>query len=148
MNRREFLVTGASLAALLPLGSALAGCGDSSEQASGVHEAPPPASPPRVPEAAAKPPVPPATAGPAEAPAAAPAADAGADDRLVTEIPANATMVQTLHYVNQSPKTDQRCEICQLFTARRGGRGKCQLFPQGLVSAQGWCQSWVQRAPA
>jgi hypothetical protein len=135
MNRREFLVTGASLAALLPLGSALAGCGDSSE----------PASPPKVPEPAAKPPAPPSTAEPT---GESPGADAGTDDRLVTEIPANATMVQTLHYVNQSPKTDQRCEICQLFTARGGGRGKCQLFPQGLVSSQGWCQSWVQRAPA
>ncbi|MGI9590856.1 MAG: high-potential iron-sulfur protein, partial [Myxococcota bacterium] len=60
-------------------------------------------------------------------------------------VAAAAAMVQALAYVNQSAKADQRCENCQLYTAGSGGKGKCQLFPQGLVASPGWCSSWAQK---
>lgn len=43
----------------------------------------------------------------------------------------------------------QYCSGCQLYTNIKGegkaARGKCLLMPQGLVSSQGWCNSWVQK---
>jgi hypothetical protein len=72
---------------------------------------------------------------------------AGGGEKLVTEIqdPAISGMVTTLQYVNKSTKPDQQCSGCQLFTAGSAGRGKCQLFAQGQVSAEGWCMSWVKK---
>ena len=54
-------------------------------------------------------------------------------------------MVSALQYVNESAKADQRCDNCQLYTAGEGGKGKCQLFPVGLVASGGWCSSWAQK---
>lgn len=80
------------------------------------------------------------------APAALPAASEPPDEtRLVTEVPAAASIVTALGYVNQSPEAGKDCRNCQLYTPGNGGTGKCQLFPQGLVREAGWCASWIER---
>ena len=70
---------------------------------------------------------------------------ARAGEALVTELPDNAPMVAALQYVNDSPKDDQNCGNCQLYTAGEAGTGKCQLFPTGLVAEAGNCASWAQK---
>jgi hypothetical protein len=67
------------------------------------------------------------------------------EEKLVTEIPAVAATVQALQYTNQSEKPDQSCANCQFYTPASGGRGKCQLFVQGLVAEKGWCMSWTKK---
>lgn len=137
IDRREFFGLGAkaaaALAALPAAGPLLAGCGSGDERAEPAAPAP-------------SPPVPPAEPAPpprAEAPSTPAPADA--EGALVTEVASAAAMVKALQYVNQSPKADQNCASCQLFTAASGGRGRCQLFPQGLVKESGWCASWAAR---
>jgi hypothetical protein len=71
-----------------------------------------------------------------------------AEEKLVTAIPGNETLVKTLQYVNESTKADQSCLNCQLYTARSEERGKCAVFPQGVVAAGGWCTSWSPKAGA
>lgn len=66
-------------------------------------------------------------------------------DQLVTDIEANAPMVTALQYVNESTKEGQNCAGCQLYTAGDGGRGKCQLFPTGVVTDVGWCASYAPK---
>ncbi len=70
---------------------------------------------------------------------------AGAEEQLVTDIEANAPIVTSLGYVNESPKPDQLCAGCVLYNGPAEGRGKCSVFPQGVVSAKGWCRSWAPR---
>jgi hypothetical protein len=68
------------------------------------------------------------------------------DTKLITELPDQAAMVTALQYVNESAKADQDCANCQFFTpAADGARGKCQLFPTGMVTAKGWCASYVKK---
>lgn len=146
-TRREFVKVGFAAALALPalpalLAGVLSGCG-SSEQAP-KPAAPEPAAEPAAPAAPPKP----APAAKPPAPAAAPAppaSPAGGGDALVTEIPAMATLVTALKYVHQSEKPDQSCSSCQFFTPVSGGRGKCQLFQQGLVESTGWCSSWAKK---
>lgn len=73
--------------------------------------------------------------------------DAADSTKLVNEIDANAALVSSLNFHVESPKPDQRCEICHFYTATGGGRGKCQLFPRGRVPAGGWCASWQPITP-
>jgi hypothetical protein len=70
---------------------------------------------------------------------------AHAEDKLVTDMPDQAHMVQALQYVNVSEKADQNCANCQFYTAGDGGTGKCQLIPIGLVAEGGWCASYVKK---
>ena len=71
---------------------------------------------------------------------------AGAEEEtLVTATPAVAATVQALQYRIKSDKPDQSCSNCQFFTPTSGGRGKCQLFVQGLVDEKGWCMSWTKK---
>ena len=70
---------------------------------------------------------------------------ARADGHLVTDIAANAPMVAALQYVNESTIADKNCANCQLYTAGDGDNGKCQLFPNGLVKASGYCASWAPK---
>ena len=63
----------------------------------------------------------------------------------ITAIPANAPMITALQYVVKSPKPDQNCGNCQLYTAGEGNVGKCQLFAQGTVVKEGWCMSWAAK---
>ena len=69
------------------------------------------------------------------------------DTKLITELPDQAAMVAALQYVNESAKADQTCLDCQFFTpGSDSARGKCQLFPIGLVTSAGWCASYVKKA--
>ena len=67
------------------------------------------------------------------------------EEKLVTETPAVAATVQALQYRLVSDKPDQSCSNCQFYTPTSGGKGKCQLFVQGLVSEKGWCMSWTKK---
>ena len=67
------------------------------------------------------------------------------EEKLVTETPAVAATVQALQYRIKSDKPDQSCSNCQFFTPTSNGRGKCQLFVQGLVDEHGWCMSWTKK---
>jgi hypothetical protein len=73
-----------------------------------------------------------------------PGAQAGSD-KLITEIPANATLASSLQYLNESNVKGQQCMGCQLFTPVSAERGKCVLFQEGLVMAKGHCSSWSQK---
>lgn len=130
VRRREFFGIGArTAAALVALPAAsllLPGCGEGETPG----EVPPQRSP--------------ATPSPAAAPLT-PAPTARAQDALVTEIAALAPVVSALRYVHETPQPDRRCSNCQLYTAGADGRGRCQLFTQGLVKESGWCASWVPR---
>jgi len=97
-------------------------------------------------EAAPQEPTPEGSAG-SEAPTAEPSGGGGSEAaRLVTEVPAMAAVVEQLQYTNESPEADQSCANCLFYTARMEDRGKCQLFAQGLVMAQGWCASWSAKS--
>jgi hypothetical protein len=155
-TRRRLLVDACAVAALAPLARTLVACGapegEDGAPARGGEGAARAESPEPQAGAGAPP-----SAGRAESPAAqqppaagqAPAAEQApaTDGRLVTEIPAMQPLVQSLQYVNESRKPDQRCENCLFYTAAADGRGRCQLFAEGLVLARGWCASWQQRVP-
>ncbi len=54
---------------------------------------------------------------------------------------------KALAYVHNSPDANQLCQGCQLYTdAASAEWGPCAIFPGKLVSAKGWCKSWVKRA--
>ena len=68
-------------------------------------------------------------------------------------------MVAAVGYVADGSKSDKRkdatqnCKGCALY--QKGGLsvagqteeyGKCALFMDGLVAANGWCQSWAPKA--
>jgi hypothetical protein len=142
IDRREFFGIGigaaAALAALPAASLVSAGCG------SGEPDAPA-GSPPTTPSEPAAPPAAAAPEPPAPEPAPQVADAGGSEGKLVTEVASAASLVSALQYVNESPKPDQKCGNCQLYTAGAGGRGKCQLFPEGLVAESGHCASWVAK---
>ena len=68
-------------------------------------------------------------------------------------------MVAAVGYVADATKSDKRkdatqiCKGCSLYqtggltvAGQTGEHGKCALFMDGLVSANGWCQSWAPKA--
>ncbi len=82
-------------------------------------------------------------------------------------LPENHPMASALGYMHDASKVDtakfpkrageagksQFCSNCQLLVQRdmevagkEGKWGKCALFADGLVSHQGWCNSWVAKA--
>ena len=129
LSRRQLLGHAARATLALPVAvGSIAACGEGGGEQAATSPAQPAA--PKAPK--------PAT--PAPKPAAGPS-----ESRLVTEVPAAATLVSSLKYVNASPEAEKRCANCQLYIAGEGGRGKCPLFPIGLVSETGWCQSWVKK---
>ena len=71
----------------------------------------------------------------------------GGEEKLVTDLEANAPMVSAFQYVNESPKKaeGQVCTTCQLYTAKDDKVGKCQFFQTGVVAADGWCLSWAKK---
>jgi hypothetical protein len=87
--------------------------------------------------------------------AAAPAAPAAAAGGLKA-ISEDDPVAQSLGYKADATKVDvqkypkragaegakQFCSGCQFFSAAEGELGKCQLFPNGLVAKNGWCNSW------
>jgi len=156
ITRRVFVAGGARALVLTPLaGAALlqvacgsaeespptqgTGAGDAGEGTGETAREPAPEAP--TPEGAA------GSAAESEAPKAeTPRASGSPATRLVTEVPAMASLVEQLQYVNESPKADQNCTNCLFYTARMEDRGKCQLFAQGLVTAEGWCASWAAKS--
>jgi len=60
----------------------------------------------------------------------------------------DASKVDTAKYPKKAGAdgANQRCDTCQFYTTQNAGWGKCQLFPNGLVTATGWCNSWTQKA--
>ncbi len=84
----------------------------------------------------------------AQASSSSPESAPAAEDALVTGIPAMATLVETVNYQHESPRSDQSCANCELYTKETDERGSCKLFSQGLVEAGGWCTSWVKKANA
>jgi len=147
ITRRVFVAGGARALVLTPLaGAALlqVACGSAEEspptQGTGATAREPAPEAP-TPEGAA------GSAAESEAPKAeTPRASGSPATRLVTEVPAMASLVEQLQYVNESPKPDQNCANCLFYTARMEDRGKCQLFAQGLVAAEGWCASWAAKS--
>lgn len=57
----------------------------------------------------------------------------------------NNAAIQALGYTDSSPKKDQNCKSCALFTQPQSGHGVCPLFPMGLVSEKGWCKSFAAK---
>jgi hypothetical protein len=161
ITRRTLLVIGAG-AALVPLAGLTIGCDDGGAADPYAEEPVPRPGPDAAQAPARTQPEAGATPGAARPPEAAQAgapADtaqpaqtapaAGEAEKLVTEIPAMEPLVTSLTYTNESQKPDQRCNNCLLFTQTSDDRGKCQLFAQGVVAAQGWCMSWAAKpAPA
>ncbi|MEL7537443.1 MAG: high-potential iron-sulfur protein [Pseudomonadota bacterium] len=43
-------------------------------------------------------------------------------------------------------KAGSDCANCQLYTGGDAEYGPCSIFPGKLVSAKGWCRTWVQKA--
>lgn len=146
--RRRFLQLAGAAPVLLSgvvSGAAwLSGCGSGEEAAKNPYAGETAPEVPDVPDPATTAPAPKAEAGGDAAPAGD-GASQGGSNALVTEVPAARATVEALQYTNQSEKPDQRCAGCQFYTARTNSRGACQLFPQGLVSAQGWCSSWTAK---
>lgn len=65
-----------------------------------------------------------------------------------------AKALQYHHDASEAPvamraaNSDQFCHNCQHYKAYEGSRfGNCALIPEGAVSANGWCNAWVARAP-
>ncbi|NRA07593.1 MAG: high-potential iron-sulfur protein [Myxococcales bacterium] len=68
-----------------------------------------------------------------------------AEEKLVTDMPDQAFMVQALQYLNVSDRPGENCANCQFYTPGEGGTGKCTLIPVGLVSEGGSCASYVTK---
>jgi hypothetical protein len=59
----------------------------------------------------------------------------------------NDAQAKALSYVHQSPKPDNLCSNCQLYTGPAEAEwGPCTLFPGKQVAGAGWCSAWVKRA--
>jgi hypothetical protein len=145
LDRRSFvgmaLQAVAALAALPTASALLAGCGDGEEVSK-----PSPATP--APSGGAVKPDPAPAAPEPKPPAPATSPGATGQQRLVTEIEAMRPTLQALQYTNASARPDQQCSNCLFYTAAEGGRGKCQLFTQGVVAERGWCSSWSAKPSA
>ena len=52
-----------------------------------------------------------------------------------------------LSYAHESPKVDNVCANCQLYTGAADSEwGPCAIFPGKQVAAGGWCSAWVKQA--
>jgi hypothetical protein len=59
----------------------------------------------------------------------------------------NDAQAKALSYVHQSPKAENICANCQLYTGSADASwGPCAIFPGKQVSSAGWCSAWVKRA--
>jgi hypothetical protein len=51
-----------------------------------------------------------------------------------------------LQYAHQSPKADQNCANCALYSGDPSAEwGPCAIFPGQSVSSQGWCTAWAAK---
>ena len=87
---------------------------------------------------------------------------AQAQDVPTKAVDANDTMATTLGYVSDATKVDkakspkfqagQHCKTCVLFmeggktvAGQSGEYGRCGIIMNGLVSANGWCNSYAAK---
>lgn len=52
-------------------------------------------------------------------------------------------IAKNLEYTETSPKADQTCANCKLYTGGSAPTGGCILFGNKQVVAAGWCKSWA-----
>ena len=70
-----------------------------------------------------------------------------ADAADAPRVDPNDAQAKSLSSVHQSPKPDNLCSICQLYTGPAEAEwGPCALFPGKQVAGAGWCSAWVKRA--
>lgn len=114
----------------------LAACSPEVEPTSPVMPTPPPAPQP-VPEPM-----------PSAAPAAAPSLPmVNTKDALAVSLGyvEDAANVDAAKYPNYVPAS--QCSNCALYMGKAGeASGGCPLFQGQLVTAMGWCSSWVKKA--
>lgn len=59
----------------------------------------------------------------------------------------NDPQAKALSYVHESPKPENLCSNCQLYSGKaEAAWGPCAIFPQKEVAAGGWCSAWVKKA--
>ncbi len=59
----------------------------------------------------------------------------------------NDPQAKALSYVHQTPKPEQICGNCQLYTGDASVEwGPCALFPGKQVATAGWCSAWVKKS--
>ncbi len=79
------------------------------------------------------------------------------DARAQQKVDPHDSQAAALGYVNDTttadskkfPKhtNDQKCNGCQLYSGLANAKeGPCAVFGGKLVSANGWCNSWVKKA--
>lgn len=52
---------------------------------------------------------------------------------------------KALGYVEETAIDGQRCDNCNFWQGGADPTGGCPLFPGKVVTAQGWCKSWVKK---
>ena len=59
---------------------------------------------------------------------------------------AEASQVERASFPKYAP--GQKCTACQMFRAQQPATaaGPCAIFPGKLVSADGWCDAFIQKA--
>ena len=68
-----------------------------------------------------------------------------AAEPLVTEVPENEPLLQSIQFVSESVKEGQRCANCILFQPGTDGAGRCTILQRGLVPEGAWCLSWAAK---
>ncbi len=67
----------------------------------------------------------------------------------------DATKVDTTKFPKKKEAggENQKCATCMLYVkgglkadGMEGEYGQCSIFPQGLVAANGWCNTWAKKA--
>ena len=59
----------------------------------------------------------------------------------------NDAQAKALSYTHESPKAENHCSNCQLYSgAADASWGPCAIFPGKQVAAGGWCSAWVKKA--
>ena len=85
------------------------------------------------------------------------AASAGASAQAQQKVQPSDPQAAALGYVDDTTKADgkkfpkhsnsQKCSGCQFYSgAANSKEGPCAVFGSKLVSADGWCNSWVKKA--
>lgn len=65
----------------------------------------------------------------------------------LAKVDPNDAQAKALSYVHESPKPENLCSNCQLYSGKAGAAwGPCTIFPQKEVAAGGWCSAWVKKA--
>jgi hypothetical protein len=65
-------------------------------------------------------------------------------DACVSPDGGDASLRQSLHYVESSPDPAQHCSGCSFFSDPKGACGSCMIFG-GPANPNGHCDSWSAR---